>query len=134
LARTTTAWATASIVVGSALATRADPWWRAFGQQHLGWGVVDLGVVGVARALQARRMRRVDNPYAPTALRRESGSLRKVLLINVGADAVYVVGGAVLWRARSGHPASAGAGAAIVIQGAFLLLSDASHARGGARV
>lgn len=126
LARTTTWWAAASIAIGGAVTLRSDPWWRAFGQQHLGWGVVDLGIVAIANTLQTRRMRRLVDPYAPAALERERRRLRTVLLINVVADAGYVVGGLVLWRAR--RPRASGAGAAIAVQGGFLVIHDAYHA------
>ena len=130
LARTTTVWAVGSIAVGLALATRPDPWWRAFGQQHLGWGAADLGIVAVADLLRTRRMRRLPNPYAPVALDRERRHLRTVLLASVAADVGYVVGGAILWRRCRSDPRAAGAGAAIVLQGAFLLLDDGAHVRG----
>jgi hypothetical protein len=125
LARTTTAWAAVSIVAGAVLAARPDPWRRAFGRQHLGWGVVDLGIVAVANRLQSRRMRRLANPYAPAELQRERRRLRIILGVNVLADAGYLVGGIALWR-RPQPPAS-GAGAAIALQGGFLLLHDAYH-------
>lgn len=137
LARTTTVWAAASIVAGGVLATRSDRWWRAFGQQHLGWGAVDLAIVVVATRWQDRRMGRLADPFAPAALEHERRQLRKVLLVNVVADAAYVVVGVVLWRSplstvwrSQSHPRAAGAGAAIVVQGAFLLLHDARHAWG----
>lgn len=130
LARTTTAWAAASIAGGLVLATRSHPWWRAFGQQHVGWGAADLGIVAVAHRLQNRRMRRLPNPYAPAALERERRQLRTILLASVAADAAYVVGGAALWRVRRHDARAAGAGAAIVLQGLFLLWDDASHVRG----
>lgn len=128
LARSTTVWAAASIAAGVVCATRSDRWWRGFGHQHLGWGAVDLGIVAVATTLQARRMRRLANPYEPGALEQERRWLRKVLLINMAADAAYVAGGAALWLGRREHPYAAGAGAAIMIQGAFLFLHDAYHA------
>ncbi len=117
-----------SIAAGLIFATRDDRWWRAFGQQHVGWGVVDVLIVAVAARLKARRMRRLPDPYDPTALRREQRTLRAVLLGNVVADAGYVATGAVLWSRKD--PRASGAGAAIVLQGLFLLLSDAYHASG----
>jgi len=59
---------------------------------------------------------------------REQRRLRTVLLINVAADAGYVAVGIVLWR--RGWPRASGAGAAIAIQGAFLLVHDTYHAFG----
>jgi hypothetical protein len=126
LARTTVVWAAASIGAGGVLATRRDPWWRSFGQQHVGWGLVDLIIVGVVQAAQRRRLSRLDDPYEPNILERERRHLRTVLIVNAVADAGYCVLGAAL--ARRPERRAAGAGAAIVIQGAFLLLHDSHHA------
>ncbi len=128
LARVTVGWCVVSTVVGLPLAVRGDAWWRAFGRQQVGWAAVDAGVVVAAGALQRRRMRRAGNPYAPAALRRERRVLRRVLAANAAADALYVAGGAWLWRANPDRPERAGAGAGIVVQGAFLCLHDTFHA------
>lgn len=126
LARTTVAWSLGSVAVGLRFATRRDPWWRAFGQQHVGWGVVDLGVVAVVDRLQDWQMSRLPDPWAPDTLERRK--LRTILAANAVADAAYVVVGAVLWRRRRRNPRAAGAGAGIVVQGAFLGLHDGYHA------
>lgn len=128
LVRSTTLWAVASIAGGTACLLIRDPWWRGFGQQHVGWGVIDLAIVAVAGRRQAQRMGRLPNPYAPAALEHETRSLRRILLANVVADAGYVALGAALRNRRSDHPGAVGAGAAIVIQGAFLFLHDGHHA------
>lgn len=130
LARTTARWGAASIAAGLGLAAaRRDPWSRAFGLQNAGWGAVDLAIVVVARRLQARRTARLPDPHAADAVAREARMLRRALLVNVVLDAGYVVGGAALWRRRLDRPAAAGAGAGIVLQGAFLLVHDAWHLR-----
>ena len=126
LARLTVAWGLASVGVGVAVATSADPWRRAAGRQTAGWGAVDLAIAVVAGRLQDRRMRRLPDPYAPEALGRERVALRRVLVVNTVADLGYVVLGARL--ARDSRPRVAGAGVAIVVQGAFLALHDGHHA------
>ena len=128
LSRVTVAWCLVSTAVGLPLAARGDAWWRAFGRQQVGWAAVDAGVVVVADALRRGRMRRSANPYAPAALERERRVLRRVLLANAAADALYVAGGAWLWRANPSRPERAGAGAGIVVQGAFLCAHDTFHA------
>ncbi len=128
LARVTVGWCALSTAVGIPLASRGDPWWRAFGRQQVGWAAVDVGVVVVAEQLRRRRMRRAGNPYAPAALQKERRTLRRVLAINAAADALYVVGGAWLWRASPDRPERTGAGAGIVVQGAFLCVHDTFHA------
>jgi hypothetical protein len=126
LARLTVAWGVASVGVGLAAATSSDPWRRAAGWQTAGWGAVDLAIAVVAGRLQDRRMRRLPDPYAPEALERERVALRRVLVVNAVADLGYIALGARL--ARDPRPRVAGAGAAIVVQGAFLALHDGHHA------
>ena len=127
LGRTTLAWCAVSTAVGLPLALRGDAWWQAFGRQQIGWATVDAGVVAAASALRTRRMRRAGNAYTPAAVQRERRWLRRALLLNAAADALYVVGGAWLWRASPDRPERAGAGAGIVVQGLFLCLHDTFH-------
>jgi hypothetical protein len=127
LVRTTVAWGWASVGAGvGALALSRDPWWRSFGLQTAGWGAVDLGIAALASRLQDRRMRRLPDLYAAAAREVERRKLRRILLVNAAADVGYVALGATL--ARDARPRVAGAGVAIVIQGAFLLLHDSLHA------
>lgn len=128
LARVTVGWCVLSSAVGLPLATRGGAWWRAFGRQQVGWAAVDGGVVVVAELLRRRRMRKARNPYAPAALQHERRVLRRVLAVNAAADAAYVAGGAWLWRSSPDRPERAGAGAGIVVQGAFLCVHDTFHA------
>jgi hypothetical protein len=104
-------WAVGSLVVGAALS--ADPRTRGFGRQTAAWGLVDgaIALVG-ARRLAAGRT------TAPARLRR-------VLLVNAGLDVGYL--GAALWLVR--QPRWRGDGAAVLVQGAFLLWLDGTAAR-----
>jgi hypothetical protein len=92
---------------------------RAFGMQTAEWGAIDLAIAGVASRLRT-----------PT-----SSKLRKILLVNVGLDVGYILGGAYLVARR---PRFAGRitadvaranGVAVVIQGAALLVLDTTHVR-----
>ncbi|WP_375425694.1 DUF6992 family protein [uncultured Friedmanniella sp.] len=136
LARTTVVWGAASVALGSVPAFCSDPWWRAFGQQHVGWGAVDLALVAVLEAVQRRRMRRLPHPWSPAVLAAEERRLRTILGVNVAADLGYVALGAALWASGQDRPRTAGAGAAIVLQGVFLAGHDGFHwlALGGPRV
>jgi hypothetical protein len=130
LARTTTVWGVGSVAAGLGLAAaRRDPRARAFGLQNAAWGAADLAVVVVAQWLEARRRARWADPHAPDAVAREARTLRRALLVNVVLDAGYVAGGAALRRRGRDRPAAVGASAAMVLQGAFLLLNDARHLR-----
>jgi hypothetical protein len=108
LLRTLGAWSAASIAAGAALwaAGRTDTA-RHFGRQTLAWGVVDAAIA----AFGASRP-------APDPAR-----LRKVLLVNCAADVGYLaLGAAALRRGWRGD------GAAILVQGAFLLALDSHYA------
>lgn len=136
LARTTVVWSAASIAAGLALdrSGRSRPggpgggqraWWRSFGRQHLGWGVVDLGIVAVTGVLQRRRRRATDDPWAPAVQDHERATLHRVLAVNTVLDLGYVAVGGLM--ARAANRKLAGAGVAIVIQGAFLAAHDGWH-------
>lgn len=131
LARTTVVWGVVSAAVGLGVAaTTRDPWWRSFGLQSAGWGGVDVAIAVVGSRLQHRRMRRLSDPDAPSPREAERVRLRRVLLVNAAADVGYVALGAVL--TRDSRARVAGAGAAILVQGAFLLVHDSVHAAGAA--
>ncbi len=104
-------WAAASVVVGGALAPSTRT--RGFGRQTAAWGAVDGAIATVGARNRRRR--------GPTDPRR----LRRVLLVNAGLDVGYVVTGAALLRTDRWR----GDGAAVVVQGAFLLVLDTWAAR-----
>lgn len=129
LTRALTAWSVLSLVVGAGLA-RWGRGERAAGlaRQNLAWGAIDLGIAAVgARANRAP----VDD--VPAAAR----SLRRLLLLNSALDVGYVAAGLALLRAgRLNGRDSTGDGAAVVAQGAFLLVLDlvnAARLRPGSR-
>ncbi len=132
LTTTLLTWAAASVAVGTALAVtgraaKSDDV-MAFGRQTAAWGAVDALIAG-AGLLSRRRRGPLSDDEASTKIR----SLRTLLLVNAAADVGYVAGGAFLIaRGREGRQTlrmGAGDGAAIVIQGAFLLALDLSQAR-----
>ncbi len=121
LTRTLAAWSVASLAGGAVLAARrGGPRAAGFARQSVAWGAIDLaiaasGAVGARGGVQDRRA--------------ETVSLRRLLLLNAALDVGYVVVGAALVRARTVRGRdSVGDGAAVVVQGAFLLALDLSHA------
>ncbi|MEI4270225.1 hypothetical protein TEK04_00675 [Klenkia sp. LSe6-5] len=109
------AWAAGSVIVGAALPT--SPRLRGFGRQTAAWGAVDGAIAAVGT-----RNRRRRGPTDPARLRR-------VLVVNAVLDVGYVAAGLVLLR---GTPWTTdrwrGDGAAVVVQGTFLLALDATAA------
>lgn len=102
------AWSAATLIGGAALwaAGRNDAA-RAFGRQTFAWGVVNAAIAGWAASR--------PTPDVPR--------LRKILMVNAVADVGYVAAGAALYR--SGKRPD---GAAVVVQGAFLLALDSHYA------
>lgn len=104
-------WAAGSVLVGAVLS--ASPRTRGFGRQTAVWGAVD----GLIAFVGSRRRAR-SGPTDPERLRR-------VLLLNAGLDVGYLAAGAwLVQRTRWG-----GDGAAVLVQGAFLLVLDSAAAR-----
>lgn len=124
------AWGAASVLVGTMLLAvlagtrRRSPLLKHFGIQTAAWGAIDL-------ALAAWFWRGL-------ALRDLAGATRldRVLWLNIGLDAGYVLVGATLalvgWRLARSH-ALAGAGIAVIVQGLALALLDLQFAGAIAR-
>lgn len=110
LTRTLSAWAAGSVAVGGLLAL--SPRTRGFGRQTAAWGAVD-GAIAYAGV----RGRRRKGPTDPARLRR-------VLLVNAGLDVGYLALGQRMRRSERWR----GDGAAVLVQGAFLLLLDTTAA------
>ena len=103
-------WAVGSVLVGGALSLR--PGTRAFGRQSAAWGAVDGAIAVVGGRRRASR--------GPT----DPARLRRVLLVNAGLDVGYLAAGA--WLVR--RTRWTGDGAAVLVQGAFLLVLDSAAA------
>ncbi|MEI4279689.1 DUF6992 family protein [Klenkia terrae] len=103
-------WAAASVAVGAVLSVREST--RGFGRQTAAWGAVDGAIAAVGTRNRRRR--------GPT----DPARLRKVLLVNAGLDVGYLALGAALLRTDRWR----GDGAAVVVQGAFLLALDSAAA------
>lgn len=100
-------WAAGSLALGSVLWLR--PGTRSFGRQTVAWGAVD----GVIALVGSRRRGATD-----------LARLRRVLLVNAGLDLGYLTAGA--WLLRDGR--WRGDGAAVLVQGGFLLALDSAAA------
>jgi len=135
LLRRLSVWAAGSATAGSLLwaaGRRAErPAVAAFGRQNAAWGAVD-GAIALAGTVR-RRAGSSGADDDPARARK----LRRVLLVNAWLDVGYLLAGAGMIAAR--HRAdrlprydsaqAAGDGAAIILQGGFLLWLDATHAR-----
>lgn len=144
LTSTLLSWGVASTILGSALWLvgwrSARPEVLRFGRQTAFWGATDAAI-----ALAGIRSRKRRGDLDPADVETKARRLQITLIVNGLADVAYVAGGArVLSRTTRGAPAShertpsrrgrtyvgmgRGDGAAIMIQGAFLLALDAAYA------
>lgn len=130
LMRTLSGWAAGSIVAGSALwaagSRSGRPALAAFGRQNVAWGLVD----GAIAAIGWRRGRHTAKDAT------HGRSLRRLLIMNSAADALYLTAGVGLVAnrgrfadSRRYSPQQAlGDGAAIILQSGFLLALDTTSA------
>jgi hypothetical protein len=115
----------ASAVVGAVgLGLAKTPQQRGFYGGTLGWSAVNLGI-GIPGLIGA--LRKEPPPGSLEAWRKEDAQLRSAFLFNAGLDVGWVALGAFLWQfglAKEERAPLVGAGQAVVIQGAFLLVFD----------
>ncbi len=122
------AWSAGSVVMGLLLRRPgASHTAHSLGLQALAWGAVDGAIALVGREVSLRKARLPD-AFTPAVQRQEREGLRRLLLVNVALDVMYVLGGGVLLRLKKVHRSTYGHGLGVLIQGAFLLVFDASHA------
>jgi len=128
LARRLLRWGALNVATGIALALHPAGWWRGFGAQAAGWGVINAGI-GLFGLRGARS--KADQPQNHTRSKQREArrSLRKILLINSALDVGYIAGGLAVARTK-GRESDIwrGSGWSIVVQGGFLLLFDLIHA------
>jgi hypothetical protein len=140
------AWATGSVVVGTALAVvgRATglPVISGFARQQVAWGAVD-GAIAAFGLVRSRGqapdgLSIVDDGDRPDAeAQARAAKLERLLLVNAGLDVAYVASGIALAAAaptlagRTGRDAErmVGDGLGVVVQGGFLLALDTFFAR-----
>jgi hypothetical protein len=123
-------WGILSFAIGAALSSFADRFWRGFGSQAAGWGLIDTAIAWLSIKVVRSRAGAPD-AHRPDRQHRERSTLRRILWINAGLDVGYCAGGLVL-TATKGRLDSfwRGSGWGIFAQGGFLLLFDLLHAFG----
>lgn len=119
-------WGAASVGVGAVgYGVADDRRWEQFHLMTIGWGAIDLALAGAslwgADAGAAAGLSVAESLDAQLWLER-------VLLFNAGLDVGYLGLGAWLWErgVRKGDARLRGFGQAILVQGAFLLVFDAT--------
>ena len=123
------AWSLGSMLAGAVMYPRGD-FMRGLAVQCAAWGAIDL-LIAVLGAVSARGKRaQIRAGEEAQVAARETGSLRRILLINSGLDVLYMAGGlAVILMLGADNQNWLGHGWGVLIQGAFLLVFDLYHAR-----
>lgn len=121
-----TGWAAANIIGGVAgnFVTHGEV--KYFHQMNAMWNTVNL-VLGAIGLHNARRDRVRERDLDWKAQRARATASQVVFSINVGLDALYIMAGATTLELGRVHqrPRLTGYGAAVVLQGTFLLAFDA---------
>jgi hypothetical protein len=122
-----TAWGTASMGSGATMMAfeRQRDFWLWGGLQHLLWGATNV-VIGAASLFRTHHASAHD-PHEPGYWRQRAARMRRVFWINAALDVLYIGSAALLWGLSS-RRAAQGSGAAIAVQGGFLLGFDISAA------
>ena len=115
IARRLLLWGAISTIGGVILQFSRRPFWTGFGQQAIGWGLIDALIALVAGRSASRSF--------------SSSTLRRILLINAGLDVLYMFGGFIFARTKGATDEKLrGQGWGIVLQGWFLFKFDLIHA------
>lgn len=125
LTKRLTTWSRFSIAAG-VLMLPASAFWRGFGAQAIGWGVVDWAIAWFGgRGAQRQLEQHGDSPELRA---RQTRTLRRLLWLNAGLDILYMLGGWWWSRRRSDNDFQRGSGIGVIVQGAFLFVFDVVHA------
>lgn len=118
-------WAAGNLAVGSIMMTQTEGEAKYFHQMNAAWGGINLAIAGFGyfNAISA-------DPASFSLLEtiNEQNNIQKILMLNIGLDAAYMLGGAYMIE-RSKTAAErperlSGFGKSIIMQGAFLFVFD----------
>ncbi len=118
-------WAIGNIAIGASLMSNRMGEDKYFHQMNLGWGAVNLALAGVGYYVASKADPASFDLHQTI---QEQHSIQKILLLNVGLDVGYMLGGAYMMeRAKNiteRPERMRGFGKSIILQGAFLFLFD----------
>lgn len=118
------AWSVGSVVSGLFWRWPRPGFWRGFGDQFIGWGLVDGLIASFGLRSAQRNFQRFQygemnaEDYA-----RQSRNFTLIVALNVLVDVGYIIGGRSLIN-RAEREQQRGTGWGILVQGGFLLIWD----------
>jgi hypothetical protein len=118
-------WAIANIAVGGIGWANTNGKTKYFHQMNAIWNVANLGaaILGYTSTINDK-----TKTYTPEESLKEQNKLEKIFLVNGGLDVIYIGAGVYLNHRgnMNNSDQSRGYGSAVILQGAFLLLFDAT--------
>lgn len=115
-------WNLLNVAAGFSLAKDASPARRGIATQNVSWGVINILIGMFGLASTRRRKAKTKRLYAPEVLKKETRNLRTLLLVNLGLDVLYMIGGGRL--KDNLNVFQRGVGTGIILQGALLFVWD----------
>ncbi|MFK7950125.1 MAG: hypothetical protein AB8G11_21215 [Saprospiraceae bacterium] len=118
-------WAAGNLAIGSIMMTQTKDEAKYFHQMNAAWGGINLAIAGFGyfNALSAD-----PSSFSLLETINEQHSIQKILMLNIGLDAAYMLGGAYMIersKTNTENPLRlSGFGKSIVMQGAFLFVFD----------
>ncbi len=119
-------WAGGSILAGLLWQRERDPWFKGFGGQFIGWGIINglIALFGL-RGAQKNAARFTSGEISLEEHTRQTNQFRNLVAINTALDVGYIAAGAWLAGSKnSPDPQRKGMGWGIILQGAFLFVWD----------
>lgn len=117
------AWAGANIIQGSISAGNAEGSGQYFHRMNAYWNTVNLAIAGIGLLAIKKQL---AGPHSFERNLKEQQKLEKLLLLNTGLDAAYIMTGMYLKEKglRQNSDQSTGFGNSLLLQGSFLLAFD----------
>ena len=117
------AWAGANIIQGSISAGNATGSDHYFHQMNAYWNTVNLAIAGLGLWAAKKQM---AGEHTLNRNLKEQQKTEKILLLNTGLDAAYIMTGLYLKEHgnRLNDEKSSGYGSSLLVQGSFLLVFD----------
>ena len=123
-----TGWSVANLAYGGIAASQTEGSTKYFNRMNVYWNIVNLGIA--APSLIGSLRKRNSLPMTLNESIEELHALEKTLLFNAGLDVGYLMGGLYLLERAKNNPDKQdrfkGFGQAVLLQGGFLLLFDAT--------
>lgn len=122
------AWNILNFTAGLILLLNKNRILQGIGSQFAGWAFVNVLIANFGAVSAARRERTLEDAHTLERRTREANNLKRILWVNAGLDVLYMLGGLALIARKNSGDRTRGAGAGIVVQGAFLLAFDITQA------